>query len=174
MFCSASPEILKRQMLLSNGTRCQMIRLLVPCRYSRHGGQCQNSWATVGSGISYISCTPISCAKAIELLRAPCLTASVMTSSLAGGLYSLWALSIYKHILVLQRCYFSCWNWLISGCLQGWCSENTCAWWHILLCIFHDHLITAEACWGGLCVLENMWKHSLLWWQHCWEVCYPR
>jgi hypothetical protein len=97
MFCSASPEILKRQMLLSNDTRCQMIRLLVPCRYSRHGGQCQNSWATVGSGISYISCTPSSCAKVIELLYAPCLTAPVMASSLAGGLYSLWALHLQAH-----------------------------------------------------------------------------
>jgi hypothetical protein len=79
-------------------------------------------------------------------------------------LYNLWTLSIYKHKLVLHRCCFS-WNWLISGCLRGWCSENTCAWWHILLCVFHCHLITAETCWGGLCVLENTWKHSLLWWQ---------
>lgn len=47
-------------------------------------------------------------------------------------LYSLWALSIYKHILSLQRCCFSCWNWLIPGCLQGWFIENTCAWWFIL------------------------------------------
>jgi len=84
MFCSASPEILKRQMLLSDGTRCQMIRLWVPCRYSRHGAQCQNRWTTAGSGISYISCTPSSCAIVHELLHAPCLIAPVMASSLAG------------------------------------------------------------------------------------------
>jgi len=174
MFCSASPEILKRQMLLSNDTRCQMIRLLMPCCcYSRHGGQCQNSCATVESGISYISCTPSSCTIVRELLHAPYLTAPVMASSLAGVCtvsshcpYTSTSLSYRDVALVVETGWYL--NVYVADVVRIPVLDD------ILLRVFRDHSITAEACLGGLCVLKNTWKHSLLWWQHCRQVCYPR
>jgi len=155
MFCIASPEILKRQMLLSNGTRCQMIRLLVPCHYSRHGGQCQNSWATAESGISYISCTLSSCAIVCELLHASCLIAAVMASLLAGV------------CTVSGHCPFTStslsYRDVASVVETGWYLDvyeadvvRIPTWWHILLCVFHDHLITAEVCCVSWRTRENI------------------
>jgi hypothetical protein len=73
----------EERMLVPNGTRCQMIRLLVPC-YGGHGGQCRNIWASAGSGVSYILCTPGSCVIVHELLLVSCPTSPVLAPSLAG------------------------------------------------------------------------------------------